>query len=79
MSKFQISVTCASGVESVTKNELIKLGYEAPAINGAFTFEGDENAVARLNMFLRTADRVVLMSAGEIIKDDIPQNVLQEV
>ena len=35
--------------------------------------------VSHQERLLRTADRVVLMSAGEIIKVDIPQNVLQEV
>ncbi len=55
-----LSVVSASGIESVTKNELNKLGYEAPALNGSFTFQGDLYDVARLNMFLRTADKVYI-------------------
>lgn len=63
--KLKITLTCASGVEKVVKTELKRLGYEdAPAINGALTFEADMLAVARCNLFLRTADRVYI-NAGE--------------
>ncbi len=62
--KFDITVTCASGVEKVVKSELKRLGYEdAPAINGALTFKGDMLSVARCNMFLRSADRVYIKVA----------------
>ena len=55
--KFDISLTCASGVEKVVKSELKRLGYEdVPAINGALTFSGDMLAVARCNLFLRCAE-----------------------
>ncbi len=58
---FKITLTCASGVEKVVKSELKRLGYEdVPAINGALTFDGDMSAVARCNLFLRTADRVYI-------------------
>jgi len=57
----KITVTSASGVEAVTKREIFKLGYgETRAVNGAIAFEGDFLAVARANMFLRTADRVYI-------------------
>ena len=59
--KVSITVTSASGIESVTKKEIEKLGYgEVPFINGSATFSGDLSDVARLNMFLRTADRVYI-------------------
>ncbi len=59
--KFDITLTCASGVEKVVKSELKRLGYEdVPAINGALTFSGDMLAVARCNLFLRCADRVYI-------------------
>lgn len=59
--KFDITLTCASGVEKVVKSELKRLGYEdVPAINGALTFSGDKLAVARCNLFLRCADRVYI-------------------
>lgn len=52
-----ISVNCASGVESVTKRELIDLGYgEIPALNGRFIFNAQKEDIARLNMNLRTAE-----------------------
>ncbi len=62
--KLDISITCASGVEKVVKSELKRLGYEtAPAINGRITFLGDMLAVARCNLFMRSADRVYLKVA----------------
>lgn len=63
--KLKIAVTCASGVEKVVKSELKRLGYEdAPAINGALSFDGDMLSIARCNLFLRSADRVYI-NAGE--------------
>lgn len=57
----KISVTAASGVESATKRELLKLGVEkAPAINGRMTFEGDYDLLSRCNLHLSTASRVYL-------------------
>ncbi len=62
--KLNITLTVASGVESVLKKELLRLGYpSAPAVNGAISFEGDASAVARCNLNLRTADRVYLKLA----------------
>ena len=62
--EFDITVTCASGVEKVVKSELKRLGYEdAPALNGTLTFKGDMLSVARCNMFLRSADRVYIKIA----------------
>lgn len=60
-SQFDITVTCASGVEKVVKSELKRLGIEdVPALNGALTFKGDPLSVARCNLFLRSADRVYI-------------------
>lgn len=62
--KLDITVTCASGVEKVTKTELERLGYpSAPAVNGSITFCADALAVARCNLNLRTADRVYIQIA----------------
>lgn len=58
---YEITVTAASGVESVTKRELVRLGVKEPrALSGAITFPGDDLLVARCNLFLRTADRVYI-------------------
>ncbi|MBQ3219135.1 MAG: class I SAM-dependent RNA methyltransferase [Clostridia bacterium] len=62
--KFSISVTCASGVEKVLKSELSRLNIDSvPAINGAFTFEGGQEEIAKCNLNLRTADRVYIKVA----------------
>ena len=68
--KCEITVTCASGVEKVLKSELNRLGYQdVPAINGALTFSGDLNAVAKCNLNLRTADRVYIKIATFTAED----------
>ena len=62
--KFDITLTCASGVEKVLKSELKRLGLpEAPVINGTCTFSGGMQDVANLNVNLRTADRVYIKLA----------------
>jgi putative N6-adenine-specific DNA methylase len=61
MDNFDIIVSAASGIESVTKKELASLGFRgAKAIDGRITVRGDAYDVADLNMFLRTADRVFM-------------------
>jgi putative N6-adenine-specific DNA methylase len=55
-----IAVT-AFGLESVVVRELADLGYEAkPISTGRVLFQGDERAIARANLFLRTADRILV-------------------
>ena len=62
--KFDVTVVTQTGLEKAVKGELKRLGYgEVPAYNGALTFSGDAYAVARLNMFLRSADRVYIRIA----------------
>lgn len=59
--KLNIAISCASGIEKVTKSELKRLGIEdCPAINGTLTFTGSLTDVARCNLNLRTADRVYI-------------------
>ena len=65
MRKFDIIVPCHFGLEAVLKNEITDLGYEIVRVeDGRITFAGDEEAVARANVFLRSAERV-LIKAGE--------------
>ncbi len=62
--KFDITVTCASGVEKVLKSELNRLGIkDVPALNGALTFSGGKEEIAKCNLNLRTADRVYIKVA----------------
>ncbi len=57
--KLDIVITCASGVEKVTKKELERLGFINPvSINGEISIEGSFLDVIRCNINLRTADRV---------------------
>lgn len=59
--KFLITVTCASGIEKVLKTELIRQGIEnIPALNGALTFVGGKEEIAKCNLNLRTADRIYI-------------------
>ncbi len=62
--KLKIEVAVASGIEAVTKRELVRLGYSPSGANfGRITFEGNMLDVARANMFLRTANRVRIVVA----------------
>ncbi|MBQ8426708.1 MAG: class I SAM-dependent RNA methyltransferase [Clostridia bacterium] len=62
--KFLVTVTCASGVEKVLKTELERQGIEnVPALNGALTFLGGKEEIAKCNLNLRTADRVYIKVA----------------
>ncbi len=60
----KLTVHSGFGIETATKLELRRLGIEAPAENGRFSFDGTASDVARLNLNLRTADRVSIV-AGE--------------
>lgn len=62
--KLSIVATCASGVESVLKKEIERMGFGThPAVNGAITFEGSPFTLAQANICLRTAERVYIKVA----------------
>lgn len=57
--ELNLIATCTFGLESVLKKEIQLLGYKTTGTeNGRVKFSSDELAVARANLFLRTADRV---------------------
>ena len=59
--KYTIIATAAFGLESIVVRELRKLGYEDSSVeNGRVSFSGDERDIARCNIWLRTADRVLI-------------------
>lgn len=61
MERFELIAPCHFGLESVLKKEIIDLGYEITEVeNGRVTFEGDAEAICRANIFLRTAERILL-------------------
>ena len=58
---FELIAPCHFGLESVLKREIIDLGYDIKEVSdGRVTFSGDEEAIARANIFLRTAERVLI-------------------
>jgi 23S rRNA G2445 N2-methylase RlmL len=65
----KLIVACAFGLEALVKRELIALGYE-PHVDqpGRVCFDGDWSAVCRANLWLRTADRVLV----EVLKYSAP-------
>lgn len=61
MKQFELIAPCHFGLEAVLKREILDLGYEISCVeDGRVTFFGDEQAVADANMFLRTAERILL-------------------
>jgi putative N6-adenine-specific DNA methylase len=61
VTQFQLMATAAFGLEAVVKRELQDLGMQdIQANNGYVDFVGDEAAIARANLWLRTADRVLI-------------------
>lgn len=61
---FELMAPCHFGMEAVLKREILDLGYEITQVeDGRVTFLGDAGAVCRANVFLRTAERI-LMKAG---------------
>ncbi|MGI6257040.1 MAG: THUMP domain-containing class I SAM-dependent RNA methyltransferase [Anaerovoracaceae bacterium] len=59
--KRELIATATFGLEAVVKREIQALGYEIiRSEDGKITFEGDEMAIARANLWLRCADRVLL-------------------
>ena len=61
MKKIELIAPCHFGLEAVLKREIIDLGYEIKEVeDGRVTFYGDAEAICRANIFLRTAERVLL-------------------
>jgi len=61
LGKYTLIATAAMGLESIVAKEVKDLGYECQVENGKVIFQGDETAIARANMWLRTADRVKIL------------------
>lgn len=61
MKTYELVVPCHFGLEAVTKREIYNLGYEITRVeDGRITFTGDDEAICRANIFLRSAERVLL-------------------
>lgn len=61
LSSVTLIATAAMGIESLVNREVKQLGYETTVDNGKVTFNAPINAIARSNLWLRTADRIKLL------------------
>lgn len=62
MKTYELVAPCHFGLEAVTKREIYDLGYEITRVeDGRVTFTGDAEAICRANIFLRSAERVLLL------------------
>lgn len=61
MKKVELIAPCHFGLEAVLKREIYDLGYEIASVeDGRVFFYGDMEAICRANIFLRTAERILL-------------------
>lgn len=61
MKKYELIAPCHFGLEAVLKREIIDLGYDISKVeDGRVSFLGDEEAVCRANIGLRTAERILI-------------------
>ena len=61
METWTLTAPCHFGLESVLKREIYDLGYDITQVrDGEVSFTGDAEAVARANIWLRTAERLLL-------------------
>lgn len=63
MKRYKLMAPCHFGLEAVLKKEIIDLGYDILSVeDGRVTFEGDDEAICRANIFLRTAERIMIQA-----------------
>ena len=61
MRRFELIAPCHFGMEAVLKREIDDLGYDITEVaDGRVIFYGDEEALCRANIFLRTAERILI-------------------
>lgn len=70
---FKLVATVAAGLESVVGKEMRALGFDCQVDNGKVYFEGDIKAVAKTNLWLRSADRI------KIIVGQFPARTFEEL
>lgn len=65
MKNWELIAPCHFGLEAVLKREIQDLGYDVIRVeDGRVTFLGDEEAICQANIFLRSAERI-LLKVGE--------------
>ena len=61
MERYELIAPCHFGLEAVLKREITDLGYDVIKVeDGRLTFIGDAQAISRANVFLRSAERILL-------------------
>lgn len=61
MTRYELIVPCHFGLEAPLKREITDLGYDVSRVeDGRVYFIGDAEAIVRGNVFLRTAERVLI-------------------
>lgn len=61
MELYTLIAPCHFGMEAVLKREIVDLGYEITQVeDGRVSFEADAEGICRSNIWLRTAERVLL-------------------
>lgn len=64
MKNYTLITPCFFGIEKILKNEISNLGYEIiKTEDGRVTYKTDEKGIAMSNIWLRTAERVLLKVA----------------
>ena len=62
--RLELIATATFGLEAVVKREIQNLGYKIlKSEDGKITYMGDERAIVKSNLWLRSADRVLLKMA----------------
>ncbi|MGN0299015.1 MAG: class I SAM-dependent RNA methyltransferase [Lachnospiraceae bacterium] len=61
MRKMELIAPCHFGLEAVLKKEIVDLGYDITQVeDGRITFLADAAGICRANVFLRTAERILV-------------------
>lgn len=61
---YELMAPCHFGLEVCTKREITDLGCRVTEVtDGRVSFTGDESAICRANMFMRTTERILLKAA----------------
>jgi putative N6-adenine-specific DNA methylase len=70
MNSIELIATCAFGLEAVVSRELKQLGYADHTIeDGRIRFVADESAICRTNLWLRSAERVLVQVGSFDVAD----------
>ena len=74
MDKMEFAVPCLFGLEGLAGDELRRLNMENVRVeNGRVLFSGNQEALARANLWLRTGERVLILLA------DFPAKTFEEL